>query len=247
MKRLFVVLAVVAMVFSVAVSSAEEKKSVIGVDIETEFYSQYVNDLGGIRFIKDPTLKQSVIATHNSSGVYLMGSVLYDLKRKFNGSDDFGWGEYFVGKEGKIDNFHYDVYFAAYDTFQLGKVNSGDLYGAGFRLDYEKNQLYPFVAAEYIATKGDSGQNGALWRFGIKPEFKKVGIELSLGGHDTIYGGRTAILSSGRVGFSYEIEVTKNIKVIPQVSFQKSFEHKVRDGGLTEDLIWGAVKITYKF
>ena len=222
MKRVLAVI-VAVIIFSAGFVSAEEKKSVIGVDIETEMYSQYVNDLAGIRFIKDPTLKQSVIVAHNPSGFYLMGSILYDLKRNFNGSDDFGWGEYFIGKEGKINNFHYDVYLAAYDIYQLGKVNPGYLYGVGFRLDYEKSQLHPFVAAEYIATKGDSGQDGALWRFGIKPEFKKVGIELSVGGHDTIYGGRTAMLSSGRVSFSYEIEVTKNIKVTPQISFQKSF------------------------
>ncbi|MFH0969763.1 MAG: hypothetical protein V1804_04600 [Patescibacteria group bacterium] len=252
MKNFLVILAVMALVFSVAISFAEEKKeSGLEFTFEPTAGTRYVSDFG-ITYLRNPFIGQTATLSSEKTGWYGAGLNMYAPSRKFNsGETEAGWFEGYAGKTGKASFFEYDAYVGAW-TYEINRISHvGNTVYAGTELKFPKILgMTPFLGSEYYYLPKETSQNGFVWRGGVEFNVWNVKLKAFATGHDKVFESNSALLASGIASASYEIPATwihKSAKFIPVVSYQHRLEKEEREGGLTQGGFWTglALKITF--
>jgi len=253
MKRLGCVLFMMALLgfLSSAYAEAEKEKGMqIHGNLEFGFYSQYIGSVTGSTIFDKPVFQQSVELSVEPLGVY--GKLWSSYSPKGGWNSDFGDEvDYALGIRKSVGKWNFDLGYAFYDMYKVGQIK-GDLhalYGwVGFPKIYE---LTPFVYLEWdIPTNREIVKGGIVYRAGLcyTPKILKqpVNLELSIAGHDDAYGYRAEFVSSSRLNLSTPIRIWK-LDLIPKINFQKRLGYYVREGGMTEDKIWGGLTLSYSF
>jgi hypothetical protein len=246
-KMIFLV-ALMAMVSSATISLAQENDRLFSVDVSTSAYSQYVGSLSGANFFDEAVLQPSITLTHNPSGLYanLWGS--YSPEGGFD-SDYGDEVDYIAGINRDIGSVNVDFYYAYYNCYKINRHSTGDVQAIGTTVTFpEILKIQPFVEAEYNFVKNASDENGLMYRIGgrVSP-IENLSLELSAGGHSEIYGTRNEVASFVRCSLGYEIALAENLTLNPEINFQKRVGYSEKNGGFTDDVIWGGATFAYSF
>lgn len=248
MKRLFLMIVLAAMVFSASIVIAEEKEKTFEVNVGVDFLTKYVGSLSGGVSYDDPVIQPCVSLSHLPSGLYGNVWVSYGPKSGFgsrDGSDEIDGTAGIIRKVGPIV---FDFYYAYYDVGRVGTLEEGDAHALGARIEFPKIwKFVPYVRAEYDFIRGSSEDNGLLYRIGASMPFGGFQFDLSVAGHTEFCGSRAEALSSAKLAIGYPIELAKNIQLIPKISFQKRLGYSEEEGGLTQDVIWGGLAVSWTF
>ena len=251
MKKIAVVIALVAMMLFAGLAGAEEKAPAFTGSVDVGWYNQYMDEVSGATNFNKPVIQPSVTVSHKS-GVYLNLWNSYSPKGGFN--SDFGdEADVSLGLEKEFGKFKFDAGYS-YVNLQNLRNTEGDLHAVYLYLDGPAVLgITPFVMTELdIPVDREILEGGFLYRVGVKSSVsiaeQPLEFSLSAGGHDGVYGLRPELVSSGRATLSTTISVWK-LAVTPKVSYQRRFGYAAEDGGMIEkkDKVWGGVNLSYAF
>lgn len=211
-------------------------------------YSKYVGCLSGAMFHDEAVIQSSITLTHNPSGLYgnLWGS--YSPEDGFD--SDYGDEiDYIAGINQDLGPVNIDVYYAYYNCYQLDRHGDGDVNAIGATVTFpEVWMLTPYLEVEYDWVVGTSEENGVMYRLGgsFSP-IENLTADISVGGHGEIYGTCNEVASFARLSISYDLELVEGLILTPEVNFQKRVGYSEDNGGLTDDVIWGGLTVSYAF
>jgi len=75
---------------------------------------------------------------------------------------------------------------------------------------------------------------------------QSIDIDLSLAGHDGIYGYRPEKISSARLTLSTLFKLGQ-VELTPEINFQKRLGYSYENGGLSKDRSYGGFKMVLPF
>jgi hypothetical protein len=235
-------------VFFPANVSFAEDDPVFSFDASISAYNEYVGCLSGATFHDEAVIQPSLTVSHNPSGLYANLWASYSPEGGFN-SDYGDEVDYIVGINQAIGLVNVDVYYAYYNCYELDRHGDGDVHAIGMTVSFpEIWSIETFAKAEYDFVRGASKENGLMYQIGGNTSpIENLSIGISVGGHTEIYGARTEIASFAKCSASYEIGLAENIFLTPEINFQKRIGYTKDNGGLTDDVIFGGVTISYSF
>lgn len=248
--RMIFLLAMMAMTMvSLAKNSFAQEDRAFGVSTSVSAYSQYVGCLSGEIFHDEFVIQPSITLTHNPSGLYanLWGS--YSPDGGFN-SDYGDEVDYVVGINQDIGSVSVNAYYAYYNCYKLNRHSTGDVHAIGTTVAFPQVWKFePFISSEYNFVKGISKDNGLMYKAGVNiSPIENLLLGVSVGGHSEIYGTRNEAVSFVRCSLGYEISLVKNLALTPEINFQKRVVgYPQKNGGLTDDVIWGGATLNYSF
>jgi hypothetical protein len=258
MKKLFSVLVVVmVLVFSTTILFAEEKEkkeSAIEVSVGVDFFSAYMGNLSGAEFHDDIVIQPSITMSHKKSGVYFSAWQSYSPRGGIHSDNGGNETDFYLGIAKEIGPVSIDAYYAFYDVYKLGFWGQGDVHALGVKAEWPINKIVtPYVAGECNYVIGQDGQDGFMYKGGVKLNLHKyIKADIAFGGHGEIYGTRSEAISYGRITISTPFE-WKGIGITPEISFQKRLGYAISDdedegkGGLAKDKVWWGIRFTYAF
>jgi hypothetical protein len=112
-------------------------------------------------------------------------------------------------------------------------------------------KLTPYVTIEVdLPVKKEILEGGFMYRAGAKYPVKISGqpieIDLSLAGHDGIYGYRREKISAARLTLSTLFKLGK-LELTPELNFQKRLKYSSENGGIAKDRVYGGFRIALPF
>jgi len=219
---------------------------------EVGFFSQYIGGMTGSTIFDKPVLQQSIELSMDPLGIYGKIWNSYSSKGGWNNGDYGDEIDYALGIRKSVGEWNFDIGYALYDMYKVGRIE-GDLHALYGWMGFPKIYcLAPFVSLEWdIPTDKEILKGGVVYRSGLLYSTSKIleqpiNMELSIAGHDDAYGHKAEFISSSRIGISMPIKIWK-LSLIPKINFQKRLGRYVKDGGMTEDKIWGGAVISYSF
>lgn len=252
MKKFFAVLVAVAIfVFcSTAVWAEEsEKEKILTGELGFSFYNKYVGATDGQVYFNKPAVQGSLLVSHKPSGIYAEIWSSYGPSSGWN--SDFGDEiDFSVGIEREIASLTIDVGYSYYNLHNL-KHTAGDLHALYINVDFpEIYKVTPYVNLEAdIPTDKEVLEGGFLYKVGLKHILNlghPVDLNLSVSGHDGAFGAEPELISSGNLKISSTFEIW-GAEVAPEINLQKRIGKKAEDGGLTQNVVWYGVSISYPF
>lgn len=257
-KRVFSGFVILTVVFtfltftSLLSEAAEEsqKMKVSGV-LDFGYYTQYVGSLSGSTIHNQSVFQQSASFYLSPLGLYFSVWDSYSPKGSpnsdFGDEIDFTFGIKRCVKT-RIGEFTFNGGYAYYDIYNL-KDTKTDAHGLFLVTEFPKVLgLTPSLwIEEDFAVHG--GEKGFYYRLGLNRTQKILPIELplnvnlSVAGHDAAFGKRAETVSSARLSISVPLKL-KRLTITPVANFQKRLGHYPRDGGVTEDRIWGGINFS---
>lgn len=113
------------------------------------------------------------------------------------------------------------------------------------------DKLTPYMTIEVdLPVEREILEGGFMCRVGAKYPVKiskqSIDIDLSVAGHDGIYGYRTEKISSARLTISSLFKLGK-LELAPEINFQKRLGYSYRDGGIAKDRTYGGLRMTLPF
>jgi hypothetical protein len=252
MKKVLVVMMVVAMVFSAGIVLAGEKENDFSVSGELWLRSAYLGDTGGV-FYKGLVIQPSVTISHNNTGLYVgvWGSIAPGKSpTEDNAGDNYG-NEFdlYAGWAKKFGKLEADVMYAYYKIFPLNKWGYGDFHALSTKIGYAlTDKITPYVKVNYYHIIGQTEQNGFAYRLGsVFDLMEHLKVDVSVGGHGALLGASEELLSSGRIALSFPWKVGA-LTIVPEVSYQHCFGYErvaLGGRGLTESIFYAGVGITF--
>lgn len=209
----------IVMFSSAGISFAQEDDRMFGVNASVSGYSQYVGGLSGATFFDEAVIQPSITLTHNPSGLYanLWGS--YSPEGGFN-SDYGDEVDYIAGINQAVGSTSVNAYYAYYNCYRLNRHSAGDVHAIGTTVTFPQIWKFePFISAEYGIVKGNSADNGLLYRVGanISP-VENLSVGVSVGGHSEVYGTRTELASFVKCSLGYKIGLAENLALTPEIN-----------------------------
>lgn len=230
MKKIFAVLTILAMIFSVNFAFAEEKEEelkwrVIG-DVSVGMHNKYVDEATGSISYDNPVSTQSATigVEKGDTGLYFQVENFSPFEKQESEETDLYLGFY---KE--ACGMKFDAGIAHYWVREKGEIDYNAVYGS---VDFPEVfwKIVPFLKAEYrFATQkewieDDEGDehpvslDGFVYYGGFKREFKvtkKVSLntEVGVGGNTGIYGGHAENLAYVREKVEVSIELIENLNL----------------------------------
>lgn len=113
------------------------------------------------------------------------------------------------------------------------------------------DKLTPYLSLELdLPVKKEILEGGFMYRVGgkypVKVSDQTIDIDLSLAGHDGIYGYRPEKISSVRLTLSTLFKLG-HLELTPELNFQKRLWYSSENGGITKDRIYGGLKMVLPF
>lgn len=252
MKKFFAVLVVIFVFCSAVTVWAEEgeKEKILTGKLGFSFYNKYVGTTDGQVYFNKPVIQGSLLVSHEPSGIYAEIWKSYSPKDGLN-SDAGDEIDFSIGIERELAGLAIDAGYSYYNLYNL-KHSSGDFHALYLNIDLpEIYKVTPYVNLEVdIPTDKKILEGGFLYKAGLKYALKvfdhPIDLNLSFSGHDGAFGTEPELVSSGNLKISSTFAVL-GVDVTPEVNFQKRLGKKVEDGGLTQNIVWYGVIISYPF
>lgn len=246
MKRILIV-AVIAVLLCAGLAQAETK---ISGSLDIVYLSRYMSGNSGGMVYEDPVFQQSVTISVDPLGLYLMP--WFSCSPNGNCNEDLGdeW-DYILGIHRTYGGVDIDLSYAYYNLIKLGD-SAGDLHAIVLRTDFPSvASVRPYLTIEGdIPRDKDMLEGGLTYRLGgvYSQEIGKqpISLNLSVSGHDGIYGTESAAIDSARISISTTVNVWK-IGFSPEFNYQARLQKSVEDGGLSESKAWGGIRGKYSF
>jgi len=157
--------------------------------------------------------------------------------------------EYAIGIEKEIGIIKLDAGYGYSDL----KNSRGDVHYFYLTIEIREllDKLTPYLSLELdLPVKKEILEGGFMYRVGgkypVKVSGQSIDIDLSLSGHDGIYGYRPETISSARLTLSTLFKLG-HLELIPELNFQKRLGYSHENGGLTKDRIYGGLKMVIPF
>lgn len=241
------IFAVGVVLLIVGLVQAETK---ISGSLDVAYISLYMGGNSGGMVYEDPVFQQSVTISVEPLGLYLMP--WFSCSPNGNCNEDPGdeW-DYILGIHRTYGEVDIDLSYTYYNLIRLGD-SVGDLHAIVLRTDFpEVMSVKTYLSVEgNIPRDKDILEGGLTYRLGgvYSPEIAKqhISLNLSVSGHDGIYGTVPDALDSARISVSTTVDVWK-IGISPEFNYQACLGKSVEDGGLSENKAWWGVKATYVF
>jgi len=251
MKKFLAVLIAVFVFCSTAVWAVEkgEKEKILTGELGFSFYNKYVGCTDGQVYFNKPVVQGSLLVSHEPTGIYAEIWSSYSPTGGWN--SDFGDEiDFSVGIEREIIGLTIDAGYSYYNLHNLKHI-AGDLHALHLNVDFPSTYyVTPYVGLEVdIPTNKEILEGGFLYKAGLKHTLKvghPVDIDLSVSGHDGAFGAEPELISSGNLKISSTFAVL-GVDVTPEINLQKRIGKKVEDGGLTQNIVWYGITVSYPF
>jgi hypothetical protein len=228
MKRLLVVMTVLAMIFSVSFAFAEEETKgwkPFG-EANIKMHNKYIDEVTGSISYDNPVSTQSVMggAEKDEIGLYVQAENFSPLEKQESKETDF-----YLGLYAEAYGMKFDASYAYYLVREKGEPDYHAFYGS---VDSPEIcwGIILFAKAEYrFATRKEWVEDeegnehpvsldGFAYYGGFKREFKvteKVSLnaEVGVGGNTGIYGGQAENLAYAREKVEISIEMIENLNL----------------------------------
>ncbi|MEK6673088.1 MAG: hypothetical protein AABY42_06375 [Nitrospirota bacterium] len=153
--------------------------------------------------------------------------------------------EYAIGIEKEIGIFRIDAGYGYSDI----KTSKSDVHYFYSTIEFPEmfDKLTPYATVELdLPVKKEILEGGFMYRVGgkypVKISDQSVDIDLSIAGHDGIYGYRPEKISSARLTLSTLIKLWR-MEITPEINFQKRFGYSYKNGGIAKDRIYGGLRM----
>jgi len=224
---------------------AERKDPTISGIVMIDSSSMYVDKLSGAALYRGFVVQPSALIVLEKLGVYLNVTATKVADGKSFSKSSKNSVDYSIGAEKEIGILKIDAGYGFSDI----KNSKGDLHFLYIVAELPNiiKNLTPYIMAEVdIPVQKKILEGGFLYRAGAKYALKvskqEIILDLSVAGHDGVYGYKPQALSSGRLTVSTILEVW-GLEVRPEVNLQKRFGLSSKHGGITDNVIWFGLRI----
>lgn len=225
---------------------ADKKFGLTGY-LTIDTYSSYVDKVSGESLHNGPVIHSCLAVAAEPLGAYLFIGTYNNLKgfNKHSGNSL----EYAIGVEREIGIIKLDAGYGYSDI----KNSRGDVHYFYSTIEFREllDRLTPYLSLELdLPVKKEILEGGFMYRIGgkypVKISEQTIDIDLSLAGHDGIYGYRPEKISSARLTFSTLFKLG-HLELTPELNFQKRLGYSYENGGLSKDRIYGGLKMVLPF
>ncbi|MFZ6006841.1 MAG: hypothetical protein ACOYU2_04195 [Nitrospirota bacterium] len=209
-----------------------EKKFGLSGYLILDTYSSYVDKVSGESLYNGTVIQPRLAVFAEPWGVYLAIGSSNNLK----GFDKHSSNsiEYAVGIEKEIGIIKIDAGYGYSDI----KNSKGDVHYFYGTVEFREliDKLSPYVSVELdLPVNKEILEGGFMYRAGAKYPVKiskqAIDIDLSVAGHDGIYGYRPERISSARLTLSTLFKLGQ-LELTPEINFQRRLGYSYRDGGI---------------
>ncbi|MFA4828868.1 MAG: hypothetical protein WC855_07115 [Thermodesulfovibrionales bacterium] len=253
MKTTITVLGLIVCLLAVCVGdvAAEDlqpdKKFGLTGYLTMDTYSSYVDKVSGETLHNGPVIHPNLLIAAEPLGIYISLGI-YNNFEGFNNHSANSL-EYAVGIEREISLIKLDAGYGYSDI----KSSKGDVHYFYSTIEFREvaDKLTPYVTAELdLPVNKEELDGGFMYRVGGKYSLKiseqAIDIDLSLAGHDGIYGYRAEKISSARLILSTLFKF-RHLELTPELNFQKRLGYSYENGGIAKDKIYGGLKMVLPF
>lgn len=249
MKK-FSVIVVSILMFLISAIFAQAEGVRLKTNLDFGYSSHFVGGLSGFTIYDHSVFQQSITLTDNPSGLYLKLWSSYSPRGGIN--SDFGDEvDYIIGIYKTLHGIGFDVGYVFYNLYDM-KNTKGDLHAVYLTVDLpeiRKIKLYISVEND-IPTDKEVLEGGFVYKVSAKYNFnlpkslnnQVLNFNLSVGGHDGVYGMKPEKLSFARLDIITTFKIWK-FEVTPGINFQKSFNGS-NGRGIAEDKIWYSINFS---
>ncbi|HOW60793.1 MAG TPA: hypothetical protein PLR68_03540 [Candidatus Moranbacteria bacterium] len=225
-------------------------ESNFGISGEVFASNAYVGDDGGV-YYRGLIIQPCVTVSHNPSGIY--ASVWGSIAPGQSPTSDNGEGnnagneiDFILGWAKDFEKVKVDASYAYYKLFPLNKWGNGDIHSFNLKFSYALTEkITPYAKFIYDCVDGEREQNGFIYRVGSTFDLhENLRIDISFGGHGTVFGTREEIISSGKVSVSFPW-VIESVTLAPEIAYQKRMGYEPENGGLSEDILYAGVRVQF--
>lgn len=208
-------------------------------------YSCYVDKSSGETIHNGPVIYPHLLIEEEQFGAYL----IIGAYSNFNHFDKHSANslEYTIGIEREIGIIKLDAGYGYSDI----KDSQGDMHYFYSTIEMREllGKLSPYLSLELdLPVKKEILEGGFLYRIGGKYPINilahTIDIDLSLAGHDGIYGYRPEKVSAARLTLSTLVKLGV-LELRPEINFQKRIG--LENGGIAKDRIYGGLNIVVPF
>ncbi len=207
-------------------------------------YSSYVDRVSGETLHNGPVIYPHLFIAAEPLGAY-MSFGLYNNFKGFN-KHSANSLEYAVGIEREIGIIKLDAGYGYSDI----KNSKGDVHYFYSLIEFRDvvDKLTPYLSLEWdLPVKKEILEGGFMCRVGgkypVKVYNQPINIDLSLAGHDGIYGYRPEKISAARLTLSTLFKLG-HLELTPELNFQKRLGYS---DGIARDRIYGGLKVVFPF
>ena len=230
-----------------AADAQTDKKFGLTGYLTMDTYSSYVDKVSGETLHNGPVIYPNLMIAAEPLGIYLSLGAYHNFK-SFNKHSANSLG-YAIGLEKEIGIINLDVGYGYSDI----KNSKGDVHYFYSTIEIREviDKLTPYLSLEFdLPVKKEILEGGFMYRVGGKYPVKIAGqsidIDLSLAGHDGIYGYRPEKISSARLTLSTLFKLG-HLELTPELNFQKRLGYSHENGGIAKDKIYGGLKMALLF
>jgi hypothetical protein len=207
-------------------------------------YSTYVDKVSGETLHHGPLIQPRFSVMAEPWGVYLSVAGYSNLKsfNKYSANSM----EYAVGIEREFGSVKLDAGYGYSDI----KSSKGDVHFFYSTIELRElvDKVSPYVMLELdLPVNKEILEGGFMYRMGAKYPVQVSGqifdFDLSLAGHDGIYGYRPEKISSARLTLSTLFKLG-HLELTPELNFQKRLGYS---DGIARDRIYGGLKMILPF
>lgn len=224
-----------------------DKKFGLTSYLTMDTYSSYVDKVSGELLHNGPVIHPNLLVMAEPLGIY----VSLGIYNNFEGFNKHSANslEYAIGIEREIGTIKFDAGYGYSDI----KSSKGDVHYFYSTIDFLEvvDKLTPYVTMELdLPVKKEVLDGGFMYRVGgkypVKISDQPIDIDLSIAGHDGIYGYRSEKISSARLTLSTLFKLGQ-LEVTPEFNFQKRLGYSYENGGIAKDKIYGGLKMVLPF
>lgn len=209
--------------------------------------SSYVDKASGETLHKGPLIHPNLLLAAEPLGIYVsMG--MYNNFKSFN-KHPANSLEYAIGLERGIGAINLDAGYGFSDI----KNSRGDMHYFYSIIEFRElaGKLTPYLAIEIdVPVKKEILEGGFMYRAGakypVKISGKSIDIDLSVAGHDGIYGYCPEKISVARLTLTTLFKLGK-LELTPELNFQKRLKYSSGPEGLAKDRVYGGFRIVLPF
>lgn len=227
--------------------SQTDKKFGLTSYLTMDTYSSYVDKISGELLHNGPVIHPNLLVAAEPLGIYLSLGI-YNNFKSFN-KHSANSLEYAIGIEREIGTIKFDAGYGYSDI----KSSKGDVHYFYSTIEFLEvvDKLTPYVTVELdLPVKKEILEGGFMYRVGgkypVRISDQPIDVDLSLAGHDGIYGYRPEKISSARLILSTLFKLG-HLELTPEINFQKRLGYSYKNGGIAQDKIYGGLKMVLPF
>lgn len=253
MKKIIAILGLISSLLSLCFGSVAaedlqtDKKFGLTGYLMMDTYSSYVDKTSGETLHNGPVVQPRLSVVSEPWGIYLSVAA-YSTFKRFNQHSSNSL-EYAIGLDREIGKIRIDVGYGYSDI----KSSKGDVHFFYSTIEYREliDRLTPYAMFELdLPVRKEILEGGFMYRVGgkypVKVSNQPIDIDLSLAGHDGIYGYRPEKISSARLTLSTLFKLG-HLELTPELNFQKRLGYSYENGGIAKDRIYGGLKMVLPF